>query len=480
MIQAVGDLDLSGDVQNTLVVITAGVDSCEPDALARMEQLGRRLGIEVDLILIGLGVADETDRVQLHAVASELGGAYFDAFSPDELRRLLELAASGELPPASSWTPAASILLPAPAAPSPTSGLVSPPTPTAWHAPVLPTPVGVQNGAAIQLDVPVSGSSTQPGAEQHYFFTGSQGQVIFFDVLDYSAFASQISEFRLDAPDGSNVFTVLGAVGLHGDTGAIRLGQSGVYSLSIRPMGDFGLTCEFVIRDVAPFTRSGQAVSFGSPLVDRVQLPGQMVSYPLPGEAGQTLYIDFRQLTGDEQDFLEYRLTDPDAVELGAVRTNQLARADLGPVTLEKTGTYHLELDPAGDATPEYEFVVWELAPALLEGGAVEFGQPIQSAILVPGQVAAYEFEGRAGQNLIIDLISVQGLGPDEFVDFSLQDPQGRELLTQQASQPGAVGGPGVELPETGSYILLVDPGRDSLPNLEFVLYETDPSQETD
>ena len=56
--QAISDFDLSHSTKNSLIIITAGLDTCETEAISQVETLSRRLGIDLDLHLIGLGVAD--------------------------------------------------------------------------------------------------------------------------------------------------------------------------------------------------------------------------------------------------------------------------------------------------------------------------------------------------------------------------------------------------------------------------------------
>lgn len=90
IVQAIGDLELRPDQRNSLIIITAGLDSCEENAVAQLETLSRRLGIEFELHLIGLGVTEAEAQAQLQLMALAAGGRYYDAQDEADIRRVLE------------------------------------------------------------------------------------------------------------------------------------------------------------------------------------------------------------------------------------------------------------------------------------------------------------------------------------------------------------------------------------------------------
>lgn len=90
IVQAIGDLDLSREQRNSLIIITAGLDTCDENGVAQLETLSRRLGIEFDLHLIGLGVTETEARQQLELMALAAGGQYHDAQNETDIRRVLE------------------------------------------------------------------------------------------------------------------------------------------------------------------------------------------------------------------------------------------------------------------------------------------------------------------------------------------------------------------------------------------------------
>ncbi|MCB0178297.1 MAG: hypothetical protein KDI62_08720 [Anaerolineae bacterium] len=90
IVRAIGDFDPSQDIKKTLIIITAGLDTCEEDAIGQLETLSRRLGIEFDLQLIGLGVADPGEQEQLREIADAAGGDYHNAQSKGDIIRVVE------------------------------------------------------------------------------------------------------------------------------------------------------------------------------------------------------------------------------------------------------------------------------------------------------------------------------------------------------------------------------------------------------
>jgi serine/threonine protein kinase len=91
IVQATGDFGPNDIAQAPLIIIiTAGLDTCEENAVAQLERLSSRLDFEYELHLIGLGVAAETDQEQLRQIAEAAGGAYHDAENQEDIGRVLQ------------------------------------------------------------------------------------------------------------------------------------------------------------------------------------------------------------------------------------------------------------------------------------------------------------------------------------------------------------------------------------------------------
>ncbi len=415
IVKAIGDFDLTRDTKNTLIVISAGLDTCEANAVEQLQTLTRRLGIEFDLQLIGLGVS-EGDRVQLEQMAQAAGGAYHDAQNEEDIQRVVAEEAS-KLPggPAATTQPAA-----------------------------------LTGEGAIPLGQYVSGQITTPKATATYTFTAAAGQTIYFDVQS----VSQGTYFKLTAPDGrTEVFNIY-----NGDQGPVVLEQAGIYTLAVTPDGDNLPSYEFAIWDVNPAVIEGGKIEFGKFVDGEIKTPGQTAKYTFEASAGQTIYFDVQSTSEGTY----FNLVAPD----GHTELFNAYNSDQGPVVLEQAGTYTLLVDPDGKNKPKYEFVLWNIDPAVIEGGKIEFGKFVDGEIKTPGQTAKYTFEASAGQTIYFDVQSTS-----EGTYFNLVAPDGHtELFNAYNSDQGPV-----VLEQAGTYTLLVDPDSANKPQYEFVIWDVNP-----
>jgi len=88
MIAAIRDLaDPAGP--HTLVVVTGGADSCNPEAGELVAREAERAGIDLQLFVVGYQVPDE-DLDSIKGTVEDGGGTYLGAFTEDELRAILD------------------------------------------------------------------------------------------------------------------------------------------------------------------------------------------------------------------------------------------------------------------------------------------------------------------------------------------------------------------------------------------------------
>jgi tRNA A-37 threonylcarbamoyl transferase component Bud32 len=410
IVKAIGDFDLTRDTHNTLIIISAGLDTCEADAVEQLKILSQRLGIEFDLQLIGLGVS-EGDRIQLAEMAAAAGGEYHDAQNEGDIQRVVDDVAA-QLP----------------------------------HGPAPSQPGGpVTAEGQIPLGQYVSGEITTPEDTATYTFQATAGQTIYFDVQD----TSEGTYFILTAPDTrTQVFNVYNS-----DQGPVTLEQAGTYTLKVDPDGENVPKYEFIIWEVNPPVVEGGPIEFGKYVDGEIKTPGQTATYTFEATAGQTIYFDF-QSSSEGTYFI---LTAPD----GRTKVFNVYNSDQGPIVLEEAGTYTLTVDPDSSNKPRYEFVIWEVNPPVVEGGPIEFGKFIDGEIKIPGQIATYTFEATAGQTIYFDFQS-----SSEGTYFILTAPDGRtKVFNVYNSDPEPI-----QLAEKGTYTLLVDPDSANKPKYEFVI----------
>ncbi|MDX1522106.1 MAG: protein kinase, partial [Anaerolineae bacterium] len=133
LVEAFGDLELSPDKRNALIVLTDGADSCDPEGAADVAAFMERLNIRIDTYIIGLNIDDPDAEENLRVLASASDGVFLRANSSDELRDVIDQIRENlraERPPrdiAQAPTPTPSPT-PEPAAPDPTDTPVPAPT----------------------------------------------------------------------------------------------------------------------------------------------------------------------------------------------------------------------------------------------------------------------------------------------------------------------------------------------------------------
>jgi hypothetical protein len=415
IVQAIGDFDLTRDTHNTLIIITAGLDTCEADAVTQLEILSQRLGIEFDLQLIGLGVS-EGDRIELEKMVEAAGGEYHDAQNEADIQAVV-----------------AEVVAELPNAPAPS-----------------PANQPITGEGQIPLGQYVSGQISTPKDTASYTFPATAGQTVYFHLES----ASDGTYFHLLAPDGrTEVFRVY-----NGDEGPVVLKDAGNYTLTVEPDGDKTPSYEFIIWDVNPPVIEAGAIELGKFTGGELKTPGQVAQYTFDGTAGQTIYFHLESAS----EGVYFQLLDPD----GRTEIFKVYNGDQGPVTLPSTGKYTLVVDPDGIGKPTYEFIIWDVNPPVVESGPLTLNQFTGGELKIPGQVAQHTFEGAAGQTIYFHVESTS-----EGVYFQLLDPDGRtEIFKVYNSDQGPV-----TLPSTGKYTLVVDPDGIGKPTYEFIIWDVNP-----
>ncbi|MCB0172558.1 MAG: protein kinase [Anaerolineae bacterium] len=436
IVQAISDFDLSHSNKNSLIIITAGLDTCETEAISQVETLSRRLGIDLDLHLIGLGVADPAASEQLQQLATAAGGDYYAADSEDEVRQVLgdQIAIVQGTPVAAQST--------APTAPAEAAS--SPPS-----------------GEGVPLGQLVTGAAAA-GSTSTHLIDGHAGQVIF---IDFQKAESVYTNYTLIAPDGiTTVYENSTSAPLNSDP--ITLDQDGTYTLSITPPEDAGQTYGFVVWNVDPPVIDGGPITIGQLTSGQTKIPGQMVEYNLAGQAGQVIFIDFQKA---ESVYTNYKLIAPDGITT-VYENSTSAPLNSDPVTLEQAGTYVLWVDPNEDGLQKFDFVVWNVDPPVIDGGPITIGQLTSGQTKIPGQTVEYNLAGQAGQVIFIDFQNAESV----YTHYKLIAPDGITTVYESSTSAPLNSDP-VTLEQAGAYLLQVDPNDDGLQKFDFVVWNVDP-----
>ncbi len=288
--------------------------------------------------------------------------------------------------------------------------------------------------AALPLDTPVTGTLATGLTTDLYQFTGSAGEVIFFQGLAdapsngaqaylYNPANSQITNFWIE------------------NDSQVTLPFSGTYLLAVagtgNASGSVGYSFEAFVN-IAPTN----ALTLGTEVTGTIADPGDSHSYTFHGDAGQTLYFD-----GLESDRgLDAYLYDPNGTQVFNNFYNGIG-SDVGPVTLTFTGTYTLTVYGGSfyanyGYTGSYDFILSDTAATL------PLDTPVTGTLATGLTTDLYQFTGSAGE-----VIFFQGLAdsPSNGAQSTLYNPANSSITNFWIENDSQV-----TLPFSGTYLLAI------------------------
>jgi len=204
----------------------------------------------------------------------------------------------------------------------------------------------------------------------------------------------------------------------------------------------------------APVMTDGGSLRLGRYVNESIAVPGRAVAYTLEADAGQTIFFDHVDNTEPTRR-MAFTLLAPD----GHTQVFK-SRSDFGPVTLEQSGTYKLVASPGDSRVSGFQFVVWELDPAQVNGGPLRLGQPVKGHTSVPGQSVSYSLFANSGQTIALDQVEAT-----EATEFTLTAPDGTSRVFRTRGDFGPVA-----LNQSGTYTLVADPEDDFVSQFKFVV----------
>ncbi len=281
-----------------------------------------------------------------------------------------------------------------------------------------------RNGT-LTLGKTVVASSMAAGQTDTYTFTGSPGQMIYYDGLTGSSSVSA----KLTGPTGNDLFEPA----VTSDASPTVLTVAGTYTLSISNPGSATSGYSFRLLDAG----AQPTLPLNQPQTGLLSQGTSTAIYQFSGTAGQRTYI--RWLNGTGGDYTLYSPT------LQYVSSNSFGY-DL-QTTLPVTGTYTLIL--AGSASASIPYGLEVLTPAT-NTYSLALNTTTSGIISAYGQNDAYTVTGSAGQRLYLN-----GLNSPNF-SATLVSPSGATPLN--SIDLGSDSSP-ITLTEAGTYTLTVRPG---------------------
>lgn len=243
-----------------------------------------------------------------------------------------------------------------------------------------------------------SGAINSPGRLDHWTFSAASGQRLYLDFLSLSTVVGGDLVVDVVAPSGSIISTRTSILPNSLDQ-AFLLTESGDYKLVMRAAFDGSQLPSYSFQlwqvpadDVGP-------LSFRQSVSGTIEVAGARDRWHFNAAAGQNVFIDFTSLTGGDA---RVQLIQPDGVQLSSVTFSLAAGLDREFV-LPQTGTYTIIVDGGGTANLNtYQFTLWDIPPETIEQTTINTRL---DGSLVPGQSVLFEFQGREGTPILLDMI---------------------------------------------------------------------------
>jgi YD repeat-containing protein len=140
-------------------------------------------------------------------------------------------------------------------------------------------------------------------------------------------------------------------------------------------------------------------------------------------------------------------------------------------VTLPKTGSYTIQVDPTNTATGSVTLNLYNVA-ADVTGPITPGGSALTVTTTTPGQNARLTFSGSASQRVSLKVsgVSMTG-GTNNWVNVYIKKPDGTTLASDTFASGGGLIDT-VTLPTAGTYTVVVDPTNTSTGSATLTLYD--------
>ncbi|MBX3306523.1 MAG: hypothetical protein KF751_10790 [Nitrospira sp.] len=225
----------------------------------------------------------------------------------------------------------------------------------------------------------------------------------------------------------------------------VELPATGGYTIFFDPLSTY--TGSFTIT--VSHELEGTIVPQGSAVQVAIGRAGQNARYTFSGNSGQAVSLQLSDVT-IRSGYVS--ILKPDGSPLGQPTSFAYAGAVVDAQVLPTSGTYVVLIDPELSYTGNVKLALYN-APDLL-GNIMIDQMTVTPTLTVPGQRALYTFNASAGQWVNLGLTGVSIASST----LSLLKPDGNKLVSTTIGSSGGSLDPGMALPETGAYTIVVDP----------------------
>jgi hypothetical protein len=312
--------------------------------------------------------------------------------------------------------------------------------------------------APIEPDGPAASAQTSvPGQNAAFTFAGSSGERVSLKVGPLCCSA----RVSLVAPDGTTLGTPTVVSTYGGFIEPVALTQSGTYRVVVDLQGAATGSSTVTLYEVPP-DLTGGIVPGGPAATVQTSAPGQNARLTFTGSAGQVVSLS----TGPFCCPSKLSILGPDGSTVSGPTLMSAGAGFVDAMTLPKSGTYTIVLDPQGAATGSSTLSLFNVpadaAAAIAPGGA---GVALQTT--TPGQNARLTFTGVAGRRLSLNVAPTCCAA-----SISIQAPDGSEVASAASLAVAPLFVEPWSLPQSGLYTIVVDPRAAAKGAMTFTLYD--------
>jgi YD repeat-containing protein len=188
------------------------------------------------------------------------------------------------------------------------------------------------------------------------------------------------------------------------------------------------------------------------------------------GTAGQRVCLKITGVTLSGGSSVEVKIRKVDGTILASA-VSGTGGEFIDTVTLPKTGSYTIQVDPTASATGSVTLNLYNVA-ADVSGPITPGGSAVSVTTTTPGQNARLTFSGTASQRVSLKVsgVSMTG-GTNNWVIVSIRKPDGTSLDSDTfAASGGFIDAQ--TLPTTGTYTVVADPTNTSTGSATLTLYD--------
>ena len=253
---------------------------------------------------------------------------------------------------------------------------------------------------------------------------------------------------------------------------SVTIPTNGAYNLLLDPSDTSTGTVSVTLYDSTDIT--GAIAPNGVPFTLPLLTPGQNARLTFTGTAGQTISATLISVSPSPfSGMWNMTLYKPDGGVLGGYpwACCGYTSAFLDAVTLPANGVYTIVVSPGGTATGTaalrlYNVVNWT-------GSIAADGQPVTVPITTPGQNGLLTFTGSAGQAVSAVMSATSPASYVGWWGLKIRKADGTPLPSDAAGCCGDtfILHEPITLPETGSYVVVVDADREQTATVAVRLY---------